>query len=83
MITNRYTCFGHITLLIRFYLDREPTDEDLERIECVITDILAHTSSNDQIRDIEDEAIFTKEKMADLDVLDGVIYARREYSLNN
>src|SRR5690554_1965338 len=70
-------------LLIRYYFDREPTEEDSECIECVITNILAHTSSNDQIRNIEEEAIFSEERMADLDVLDGLVYARREYSLND
>lgn len=70
-------------LLIRFYFDREPTEEDSECIECIITNILAHTSSNDQIRNIEEEAIFSEERMADLDVLDGLVYARREYSLND
>ena len=71
------------SLLIRYYFDREPTEEDSECIECVITSIMAHTSSIDQIRNIEVEAIFSEERMADLDVLDGLVYARREYSLND
>jgi len=68
-------------LLIRYYFDREPTDDDLEYIECVITNIWANTSSSDQIRDIEVETIFTEKKMGVLDALDGLVYARREYSL--
>ncbi|MCA8866284.1 MULTISPECIES: hypothetical protein [unclassified Halomonas] len=66
-------------LLIRYYFDREPTEDDVESIECVITNILAHTSSNEQIRNIEEEAIFSEQKIADLDLLDGLVYARREY----
>lgn len=70
-------------LLIRYYLDRDPTDYDLESIECVITNILAHTSSEEDIKNVEDEAIFSNERMADLDVLDGLVYARREYSADS
>lgn len=66
-------------LQLRYYFDREPTEDDLESIECVITNIFAHTSSNEMINNIEEEAIYSKERMADLDVLDGLVYARREY----
>ncbi len=70
-------------LLLRYYFDREPTENDVEGIECVITNIFAHTSSDEKIKNIEEEAFFSKERMADLDVLDGLVYARREYSSNN
>lgn len=70
-------------LLIRYYLEREPTDDDFENIECVITNILAHTSSNEDIKSVKEEAIFSNEKMKDLDVLDSLVYARKEYSMNN
>lgn len=69
-------------LLIRFYFDREPTEDDLECIECVITNFCAHTSSSHEIKNIEG-GHFSEERMADLDVLDGLVYARREYSLND
>ena len=68
-------------LLLRYYFDRVPTEDDIEGIECVITNIFAQTSSNDQIKNITKEAIFTEQRMADLDALDGFVYARREYDL--
>src|SRR5690554_7707698 len=49
-------------LLNRYYFDREPTDDDLECIECVITSIWVNTSSRDQIRNIEVDAIYTEKK---------------------
>jgi len=67
-------------LLIRYYLEREPADEDFESIECVITNILAHTSSNEQIRNVKEEIMFSTERLSELDILDGLVYARREYS---
>lgn len=67
-------------LLIRYYIDREPTENDFESIECVMTNILAHTSSNNDIKSIQDEVIFSVEKMSDLNILDGLVYARREFS---
>jgi len=67
-------------LLIRYYFDREPTEDDFESIECVTTNIFAHTSSEEDIKDIKEEAIFSNKKMTDLDVLDGLVYARKEYS---
>lgn len=70
-------------LLVRYYLDRDPTDDDLESIECVITNILAHTSSEEDIKNVEDEVIFSNKRMADLDVLDGLVYTRREYSADS
>tara|TARA_B100001094_G_C17947423_1_gene678759 strand:+ start:154 stop:459 length:306 start_codon:yes stop_codon:yes gene_type:complete len=66
------------TLLLRYYFDRDPTEDDLENIECVMTNIFAHTSSGDQIKNAEVEAIFSKEKIGNLDCLDGLIYARKE-----
>ncbi|WP_447928954.1 hypothetical protein [Vreelandella sp. EE27] len=66
-------------LLIRYYLEREQKEYDIESVENVITNILAHTSSNEQIIKIEKEILFSENKLADLDILDGFIYARREY----
>jgi hypothetical protein len=63
-------------LLLRYYFDREPTEDDVEAIECVITNIFAHTSSDEKIMNIEEEAIYSNGKMADLDVLDGLVYTR-------
>ncbi|MEM6822706.1 MAG: hypothetical protein AAF558_12295 [Verrucomicrobiota bacterium] len=48
----------------------------------VITEILANTSSSEEIKEVNEECIFTEELFRDIDVLDGLIYARREYCLD-
>ncbi|AWK43210.1 colicin [Photorhabdus laumondii subsp. laumondii] len=66
-------------LTLRYYLDREPTEEDYESLDIVIANILAHTSSNNDIRGVNDEVVFSTNPFRDLDSLSGFIYIRREY----
>jgi hypothetical protein len=66
-------------LTIRYYLDRNPKDDDYESISNVATNILANTSSNNEITAIKEEAIYIQGRIRDLDILDGLIYARKEY----
>lgn len=65
-------------LVVRIYLDREPTQEDRERAACVMTEILANTSGNDEIRSAEEECLHSGTRLCELDPLDGFVYARRE-----
>lgn len=67
-------------LLIRYYLDREPTEDDYDSVDMLISEVLAHTSNASEITYQKGECIFSKEHMRKLDYLDGFIYARREYS---
>jgi hypothetical protein len=66
-------------IIVRYYLDRAPSEADIENIECVITNILAHTSSADEVADIHGEAMFSNSPLGELEVLDGLVYARKEY----
>ena len=68
-------------LLLRYYLDREPTEFDYDSIDMVMSEILANTSSADDITYHQVECIFTEEDMKKLDRLDLFVYARREYAL--
>lgn len=68
-------------LTVRYYLDREPTEGDRESVSMVMASILANTSSNEEIKEVKEECIFTSELLRDIDVLDGLVYARREYCL--
>ena len=65
---------------IRYYLDRNPTEYDYDSLSCVVTNILSNTSTNDEIRAVNEEVIFSQDVIRDLEILDGLIYARREYS---
>ena len=66
------------SLILRYYLDREPIDEDVENINVVIANILANTTSNDDIKEIKDELIYTTDMIKDLDSLSGFLYLRME-----
>jgi hypothetical protein len=65
-------------LTIRYYLDREPTEDDYESIGCIITDVFSNTSSKNEISAIHQEARYSQTRIGNLDILDGLIYARRE-----
>lgn len=67
-------------LTIRYYLDREPNEDDFESLGCVVANILSNTSSNDEIRSVNEEVLFSQDTIGNLDIFDGLIYARREYS---
>ena len=65
-------------LTVRYYLDREPTDYDYESLSNMVDSIFDFTSSNHDIRSVNEEVIYSTARMADLDGLDGLVYARRE-----
>ena len=76
VIAVRYT--RKRELLIRYYLDRDVTDEDINRANEVMEYILENISSKDDITHYESECIYTKDKLGDIDTLDERIYARCE-----
>jgi hypothetical protein len=70
-------------LTIRYYLDRAPIDFDYESLGMVVSEILSKTSSADDISAVTEECVFSKDSQADLDRLDGFLYARREYEMQD
>ena len=67
-------------LRIRYYLDREPTEDDYENLAVVVANIFAHTSSREDIKEVEEEIVFAKGADYEIDPLDGVVFARKEYT---
>jgi len=45
----------------------------------VMAEVLANTSSKDEISEVHEECLYSDKLLRDLDVLDGLVYARREY----
>jgi len=70
-------------LRVRYYLDREPIDYDYESIAMVVGEVLSNTSCEKQIAKVKEECIFSDKKLVEIDRLDGIVYARREYKLYN
>lgn len=68
-------------MTFRVYFDRDPTDEDRENMSCVLTEIFANTSNNNEITGVAEEYLFSDKSIGELEVLDGLVYARREYTV--
>lgn len=68
-------------LTVRYYLDREATDFDNESLQMVVSEVLSNTTSTSEIQSVVEECCFSDEKMSEIDRLDGLVYARREYDL--
>lgn len=64
-------------LLIRYYLDREPTDCDRESAEVVATNLEA-TITEVRLSKIDIECLYTLDFQKNLPPLSGFVYARRE-----
>jgi hypothetical protein len=69
-------------LLLRYYLDRHPTDGDRESIEVVATNIWAAGSVEEAgASRLDVECVFSDAPIGKLDFMGGFIYARRENDL--
>ena len=69
-------------LTVRYYLSREPTEGDWESLSVVMASIISNTSSSEEIKEIVEDCIHSDLLLRDIDVLDGLVYARREYCLD-
>lgn len=68
------------TMLIRYYLDRAPLEMDDDSIEMVILDFENYFTP-DMITKIDIECQFSLLPISKLDSLNGFVYARREWDL--
>ena len=68
------------TLMIRYYMDRAPSEIDYESMETVATNISASIGL-DAISHIDLNCQYATAPFGDLDYLDGFIYCRREYNM--
>ncbi len=67
-------------VLIRYYLDREPTEYDLESLEVVVTNLDAMGGKKQAINRIDIECVCAEGSKRELESLSGFVYSRREYS---
>jgi len=67
---------GHLRL--RMYLDRIPTEYDLESIDTIATNLDA-AIGKEKISKIDIECEFSERYSRDIESLDGFVYFRREY----
>ncbi len=69
-------------LLIRYYLDREVTAFDEESIE-IVTFEFSCLADETEVTAINTECVFDNRTRKDEDLLDMVIYARRDYDMED
>ena len=66
-------------VFVRCYLDREPTEFDLENFDCMLTEVSTHLAEPEiKVLKMTDECVFSDKPIRDLDSLDGFIYFRKE-----
>lgn len=64
--------------VLRYYLDREPTEEDNENVEIVMTEFISNFKYSDFDK-IKEECCYSDELISQLDIMDGIVYCRKEY----
>jgi hypothetical protein len=69
-------------LILRYYLDREPVDFDSESISVVAINV-SSSLPLDLVGRIDVDCQYSSLPFGKLDCLDGLIYCRREYDLEN
>jgi hypothetical protein len=67
-------------LMLRYYLDRNPTEFDNESIEVVATNLDA-TIPAGSLTKLDVECVYSTKSLRDIDPLDGFVYSRREYDM--
>jgi len=67
------------TCVIRYYFDREPTEDEIEQTAVIGTEI-ASMVSGDQMKKLSEEIVVSTDKKHTLDRLDGTLYSRMEES---
>ncbi|MEY9533998.1 hypothetical protein [Sinorhizobium fredii] len=73
---------NNATLIIRYYLDRQPNAFDQESLEVVATNITASVGP-EFVEHIEIDFQFQKCPLGELDPLSGFVYCRREYDMSD
>jgi hypothetical protein len=65
---------------IRYYLDREPTNDDYESVDMVASNLEASMPLG-YFKELNTECVFSNDPISELDSLNGFYYARREYEM--
>lgn len=67
-------------LLLRSYLDREPTEGDLDSLY-YISDNVSDYTTDTEVASFKRECVYSMEPLNELNPLDCLLYERREYNL--
>lgn len=64
--------------IIRYYLDTEPDQDDFDSVGVVAAEFLSNFKFSDFDK-VDEECIYTNLAISDLDLMDGLVYYRKEY----
>jgi hypothetical protein len=70
------------TLVIRYYLEREPVDFDYESLEVVATNVTALVGAH-RIPHVRIECEYASKPIGELECLGEFVYSRREYDMED
>jgi len=70
------------SLVIRYYLEREPVDFDYESLEVVATNVTALIGAH-SIPHIKIECEYSSKPIGELECLGEFVYSRREYDMED
>lgn len=65
---------------LRYYLEKEPTDDDFESVSEVMTEFISHFKHS-EFQDLKEECKYSNLPNSQLEPLSGFVYSRRENSL--
>jgi hypothetical protein len=76
MIVFKYTPKNK-EFTLRYYIDREPTEDDFENIGNVIAEFISNFKHS-EFNKINEECVFSLDPFSKLDTMDGVIFCKKE-----
>jgi len=68
--------YRHFT--IRYYLEKEPDEDDYENIGVVVAEFLSNFKFSDFDK-VDEECVYSNIPISELDILDGMVYCRKEH----
>jgi hypothetical protein len=63
--------------LLRYYMDQEPSEEDFENADIVLTEFMSHFAFS-EFDVVESECVYTTLPISAIDVMDGLVFCRKE-----
>ena len=62
---------------LRYYMDREPLENDFENVDSVLTEFIA-TFNFSAFSTAESECVYSLAPIAQLDIMEGMVFCRKE-----
>ena len=64
--------------ILRYYLEKEPDEDDYKNIGIVVAEFLSNFKFS-EFDKVDEECVYSKLSISELEILDGMVYCRKEY----